>query len=284
MSTDDIPTFRTVAALRQLTKAWRAADETIGLVPTMGALHAGHLALVETSVTKCDRTIATIFINPKQFGPSEDLSRYPRRESDDVSLLAAAGVDGVFAPGVDEIYPDTHATSVQVGGVTQLFEGAHRPGHFDGVTTIVCKLLLQALPDYAYFGEKDFQQLVTIKRMVEDLNIPVEITGVKTIREEDGLALSSRNEYLDTNQRMIAPSLYRILRATADEISSGIPVQQAVATAEQTLLDAGFDGVDYLDCVNSLTFEPISMLKRPARLIAAAHLGRTRLIDNLSLS
>src|SRR5436190_22717827 len=211
---------RTIAELRSLIARWRHAGELVGLVPTMGALHAGHLALVRAAQADCDRVVATIFVNPKQFAPGEDLASYPRREAADLTMLRSAGVALVFMPSVSEIYPPGFATTVRVAGLTDCLCGAHRPGHFDGVATVVTKLLLQSLPDAAYFGEKDFQQLLVVRRLARDLDIPVRIKGVPTVREADGLALSSRNAYLSQEERRTAPNLARVLRRIAATLSA----------------------------------------------------------------
>jgi pantoate--beta-alanine ligase len=274
---------RTVAALRDAVAAWRKAGETVGLVPTMGALHRGHLALVGASTASCRRTVASIFVNPTQFGAGEDLARYPRREAEDVTLLAENGCELVFAPPVAEMYPDGFATTVHVGGVTEPLEGAHRPGHFDGVATVVSKLLLQCLPDRAFFGEKDYQQLVTIKRMVRDLDIPAIIEGVPIVREDDGLALSSRNEYLTSEQRAVAPALNRTLVAVAEAAKAGADIEAAEGDGIEALYDAGFDTVDYVALRAADDLSPMATLDRPARVLAAAILGKTRLIDNVAV-
>src|SRR5437763_4318402 len=237
---------RSVAALRERVRGWRADGERVGLVPTMGALHAGHLALVAAARGQCERVVASLFVNPKQFGPSEDFAAYPRDEAADLAAFAGAGVDLVFAPPVAAMYPDGFATTVHVAGIGDALEGGHRAGHFDGVATVVAKLLLQCLPDAAYFGEKDYQQLVVVRRMVRDLDIPVRIEGVPTVREPDGLALSSRNVYLSPQERRVAPQLHRVLRDTAAAIAEA---PEAVAPALQkglaTLQASGF-APDYL--------------------------------------
>src|SRR5437763_3688893 len=215
MPTRDIAVARTVAALRQAVAGWRGRQERVGLVPTMGALHRGHLALVEAARRDCQRVVGSLFVNPKQFGPREDVTAYPRDEAADLAKFRQGGVDLVFAPTVAEMYPGGFATTVQVGGIGDALEGAHRPGHFDGVATVVAKLLLQCLPDAAFFGEKDYQQLLVVRRLVDDLDIPVRIEGVPTVREADGLALSSRNAYLSPDERRTAPLLHRVLRDTA---------------------------------------------------------------------
>ncbi len=275
---------RAVAALRARVAAWRAGGESVALVPTMGALHAGHLALVREAGARCRRVIVTIFVNPAQFGPDEDLGSYPRDEAADVAELAALGVDLVFAPPLDVMYPAVFATTVSVGGVTSGLCGDHRPGHFDGVATVVTKLLLQALPDVALFGEKDYQQLQTIRALVRELDIPVEIAGVTTVRDEDGMALSSRNAYLSQAQRQIALSLGRVLfdvAATLGRGESTVAAEQARGLA--ALKSSGFDAVDYLEVRDAETLDRIDRLERPARVLAAVHLGPTRLIDNVAI-
>ena len=216
-----IETVRDAAALRQRIAAWQSAGERVGLVPTMGGIHDGHLALVHAAREGCDRVAATLFVNPKQFGPSEDFATYPRDEARDARLLAEVGAELLFAPGMEEMYPQGFATRVSVSGVTEGLCGAHRPGFFDGVATAVCKLFMQALPDAAYFGEKDYQQLQMVRRMVADLAIPVDIVPVATVREADGLALSSRNDYLTASERQNAPTLYRVLSAIATRLEGG---------------------------------------------------------------
>ena len=280
----EMAVVRTVAALRQAIAAWRGAGARVGLVPTMGAIHAGHLALVAAARASCERTVATLFVNPKQFGPQEDFTAYPRDEAADFAAFAQAGVDLVFAPSVAEMYAPGFATSVRVGGIVDELEGAHRPGHFDGVATVVTKLLQQALPDVACFGEKDYQQLTVVRRLAADLDIPVRIEGVPTVREADGLALSSRNVYLSPAERQAAPALYRILCDTAAALTLA-PERTAPAfeTGLAALRAAGFDP-DYLELREAESLAPMPALDRPARLLAAAHLGRTRLIDNIPVN
>src|SRR3954468_11144655 len=219
---------RSVAALRDAVRDWRAEGSRVGLVPTMGALHAGHLALVAAARVQCERVVASLFVNPKQFGPREDFAAYPRDEAADFAAFARGEVDLVFAPPVEEMYPEGFATTVHIAGVTEELEGGHRAGHFDGVATVVGKLLLQCLPDAAYFGEKDYQQLTVVRRLARDLDIPVRIEGVPTIREPDGLALSSRNVYLSPAERQAAPLLYRVLRDAAGRIAQGDAVAGAL--------------------------------------------------------
>lgn len=280
-----LPIVREVAALRRHVAELRAAEGAeIGLVPTMGALHQGHMALLRAARQSGARPVATLFVNPKQFERPDDLDIYPRGEAEDAAMLAAEGCALLFAPNVAEMYPEGFATSVHVGGVSEPMEGASRPGHFQGVATVVAKLLLQCLPDRAYFGEKDFQQLQTVRRMVRDLDIPVEIVGVETVREADGLALSSRNRNLTPAQRLIAPALARTLFATAERLSQGEPASQALAEGRRRLLEAGFERVDYLEFRDSATLAPLERIgDRPARLLTAAWLGHTRLIDNVAV-
>lgn len=275
---------RTVAALRATVSAWRKNGERVGLVPTMGAIHAGHLALVQAAKRDGARVVASLFVNPKQFGPAEDFAAYPRDEAKDVAAFAGAGVDLVFAPGVEEMYPPGFAASIAIGELGEPLEGAFRPGFFTGVATVVGKLLLQTLPDFAYFGEKDYQQLLVVRRLAFDLDIPVEIKGVPTVREPDGLALSSRNIYLSPAERQTAPWLYRVLCDAAAAIA-GDPDTVAAILAEGTarLRTAGY-AVDYLELRDADTLVPLPRLDRPARLLAAARLGRTRLIDNIPVA
>ena len=277
-------TVRTVADLRQRLDAWRGAGETIGLVPTMGALHEGHLSLVRLSLAKTRRTCATLFINPKQFAPGEDYDVYPRDEAADAARFAAEGVDLLFAPALDVMFPDDHATTVAVSGLGDGLEGEFRPGFFSGVATVVAKLLLQARPDAAYFGEKDYQQLLVVRQMARDLHIPVAIEAGPTVRETDGLALSSRNAYLSARQRATAPALHRTLREVAKRVAQGTEVGEAAAWGRAALLAAGFTEVDYVEVRDAATLAPAeAAMNRPLRVLAAAHLGSTRLIDNVAV-
>jgi len=281
MAAGDIAVARSVAALRERVAGWRKQQERIALVPTMGALHRGHLALVEAARRRCERVVASLFVNPKQFGPREDFTAYPRDEAADLAKFREAGVDLVFAPTVEEMYPAGFVTAVRVAGIGDELEGAHRPGHFDGVATVVSKLLLQCLPDIACFGEKDYQQLLVVRRMARDLDIPVKIEGIATVREPDGLALSSRNVYLSTEERRIAPLLYRVLNDTATALAANPEnVAAALQNAVAELRQAEF-APDYLELRDAADLSPMTRLDRPARLLAAAHLGRTRLIDNI---
>ena len=281
----ELTLVRSVGELRAAIAAWRAAGQTIGLVPTMGALHDAHMTLMRTARTRADRVVATIFVNPTQFGPNEDLSAYPRREAQDIETLRADGIDLLFAPDVAEMYPDGFATTVTVAGVSEGLCGEFRPGHFAGVATIVTKLLLQSLPDIAFFGEKDYQQLQVIRRLARDLDIPVEIAGLPTVREADGLAMSSRNQRLDPDRRAIAPRLHEVLQMVAAQVASGIPAGQACAAGRSELEAAGFDPVEYLEVRDSDSLQPPGTHpdpKRSHRVLAAAWLGDVRLIDNIA--
>lgn len=282
----EIEIVRTVSDLRRRIGDWYRSAQTAALVPTMGAIHAGHIALVQHARTQAPRTCVTVFVNPKQFGPTEDFTRYPRDEAKDAALLAEAGADLLFAPALEEIYPAGHATKVVVEGLGDSLEGEFRPGFFTGVATVVAKLLLQALPDVAVFGEKDYQQLLVVKRMVADLNIPVRIQGVSTVREADGLALSSRNAYLSPAERKVAPSLYATIADLAEKMRNGARASEAAAGGIERLTKAGFGRVDYLAICDAETLQPIERCEnadRPARVLAAAWLGKTRLIDNTAI-
>ena len=275
---------RSIPALRDTVARWRRNGESVGLVPTMGALHAGHLELVRQSRAQCDRTVASIFVNPAQFNPDEDLDRYPRQEEEDLSGLSRERADLAFIPVAGDIYPEGFATAVHVGRVTTGMEGTVRIGHFDGVATVVCKLFMQCRPDRAYFGEKDYQQFITIQRMVRDLDMELTVVPVPTVREADGLALSSRNAYLSAAQRRIAATLNRILHETAKAIAGGRAIDAATAAARQELLDAGFDAVDYVECRAAADLAVLETLDRPARVLATARLGPTRLLDNVPVT
>ena len=275
---------RTVADLRKHIALWRKGEVRVGLVPTMGALHQGHMALVEAARAECDRIVASIFVNPKQFAPTEDLGSYPRREAADLEMLRSAGVDLVFIPAVDEMYPPDFATLVRVSGLTEGLCGAHRAGHFDGVTTVVTKLLIQALPDTAYFGEKDYQQLTVVRRLARDLDLPVRSAGVPTVREPDGLALSSRNVYLSAEERRIAPNLARVLRSIAAVLAQDPnAVAQEIAHGSAALQQAGF-AVEYLEIREAESLAVTSEVTASSRVFAAVRLGTTRLIDNMPIA
>jgi pantoate--beta-alanine ligase len=283
MPTDYIAVARTVAGLREAVGGWRAKGERIGLVPTMGALHRGHLALVEAARGQGERVVASLFVNPKQFGPREDFAAYPREEAADLAKFGEAGVDLVFAPSVEEMYPPGFASNIRIAGISGSLEGAHRPGHFDGVATVVAKLLLQCLPDAAFFGEKDYQQLMVVRCLTRDLDIPVRIEGVPTVREPDGLALSSRNVYLSPEERRVAPQLHRVLDDTAAVLRDRPDAVAPVLAAGIAALDEAGFVLDYLALCDAADLSPMIALNRAARLLIAARLGRTRLIDNIAV-
>ena len=276
--------IRVLSELRALNRTWRCDGETVGVVPTMGALHQGHLSLVKQAKAACDRVIVTVFVNPKQFNNAEDLDKYPRTEDADAAALAPFDVDVMYLPTPDQIYPDGFSTNVSVSGVSEGLCGAHRPGHFDGVATVVAKLLLQTGADRAFFGEKDFQQLQVVKRLVRDLDIPTEIIGCATVREEDGLALSSRNVRLSETARNTAPRLYTILQDVADELRRGAMAEAAIYTAKARIELAGFSEVEYLELRAEDGLTPMTVLDRPARLLVAAWLDGVRLIDNIPVA
>ncbi len=275
-------TIRRLEDLRAALSEFREAGESVALVPTMGALHAGHMALVAEAKLAAKRVVVSIFVNPKQFGVNEDLSRYPRREMADARMLADAGVDVLWMPRADEMYPDGFASTISVTGVSDGLDGAARPGHFDGVATVVAKLFNQVRPDVALFGEKDFQQLAVIRRMVADLDFGIDVRGVPTQRDDDGLALSSRNIYLIDEDRTAAVALPRALGVAAATIEKGGDTDDALATARETLTAAGFE-VDYVELVDSVTLGHPDAT-RPRRLLAAARIGGTRLIDNIGVN
>ena len=274
------------ADLARRVAEWRDAAESVALVPTMGAIHDGHLALVRAARRDCRRVVASLFVNPAQFGPGEDLAGYPADDAEDARLLAGAGVDVLYAPGVEEIYPQGFATTVAVsGGLTEGLCGAYRPVHFAGVATVVAKLLNQCRPDSAWFGEKDYQQLLVVRRLAQDLDLAVRIEGVATVREADGLAISSRNAYLGDDERRIAAALYRTISAMADRLAGGsAAAADEIAWGTAALLDAGFGAVDYVAVCDAETLAPVGRVHRSARVLAAAHLGRARLIDNVPVA
>lgn len=282
VSGGQVRVVRRVADLRGLIADWRGQGETVGLVPTMGALHEGHLSLVRQAKAEHRRAVATLFVNPFQFGLAEDFLTYPRNETADIGLLAETACDVLFAPDIAEMYPKGFATAVTVGGgLTDGLCGPFRPGHFAGVATVVTKLLLQALPDSAYFGEKDYQQLQVIRRCVRDLNIPVTITGVPTLRDADDLALSSRNRYLSATERELAVHFPRVLKRIAARLADGTRATAGeIAWGRAELQRHGFLRIDYLDVCDAETLQPLEWIDRPARVFGAAWLGRTRLIDN----
>lgn len=275
--------IRDVKSLREAIAALRQNGNRSALVPTMGALHGGHMALVRAALTQADHVVTSIFVNPTQFGPKEDLSRYPRQEAQDVEMLAAEGCALVWAPDVATMYPDGYDTMIRVGKLAERWDGAARPGHFDGVATVVTKLFQQVQPDVALFGEKDWQQLAVIRRTVADLDMPIAIVGVPTERAADGLALSSRNAYLSATERAIAPTLNRAMRHAAERIVAGEAVAASLTAAKDTLSAAGFGPIDYVELIHAETLEPLCNFVTPARMIAAAKLGATRLIDNIDV-
>lgn len=272
--------------LGQRAEQWKANGQTIGLVPTMGALHEGHLSLVQEARTRCDRVIVSIFINPTQFNNPADLASYPRTEEADIALLQ--GVDTVFIPTVDAMYPAGFSTTVQVNGLSDGLEGAHRPGHFNGMATVVTKLFGLSRADMAFFGEKDWQQLQIVRRLVQDLNLPLEIVPCPTLREADGLALSSRNRRLSPRARQIAPRLHAIMQNVAASIRNGEPIDATLRTGMRQLEESGFGPIDYLACCNAQTLQTVSDKEHRGkgrtndlRLLAAAALDSVRLIDNI---
>ena len=278
-----VPVLRTVAELRAQIASWRAAGGTVGLVPTMGALHKGHLELVRLAKARCRHVVVSIFVNPAQFAPHEDFDRYPRDEAGDLAKLASVGCDLVWSPERTEMYPEGFATRIVPAGVAEGLESDFRPHFFGGVATVCCKLFIQVAPDVAVFGEKDYQQLCVVRQVVRDLNLPLEIAGLPTVREADGLAMSSRNAYLSPEQRQAAPAIYRVISKIAEAAAQGGIVAAAVAEGYAALAAAGFKA-DYLEVRDAETLvrpEPGSL--RPLRVLAAAWLGKTRLIDNIGV-
>ncbi len=274
---------RTVAALRRQLDEWRVAGDTMALVPTMGALHDGHRALIQTARKRARRVVASLFVNPAQFAPGEDLACYPRDEAGDMAAFLDAGVDLVYAPVVEDMYPQGFATTVTPGGAAQGLEADHREGFFSGVATVVLKLFLQTGADAAVFGEKDYQQLVVVTQMVRDLDLATDIVPVATVREADGLAMSSRNAYLDAQDRRRAAGLFRILMETRGELGAGESPDAAVGNALKRL-QAAFESVDYLSLRDAATLEVAGEGSGEARLLAAVRLGGTRLIDNVAVT
>lgn len=275
--------LRRVDALSRLVRGWKAAGELVGVVPTMGALHDGHLSLVRAARAECDRVVVTIFINPRQFNRPEDLASYPRDEDTDTAALEAFGVDAIFAPLPEEVYPPGFATAVSVAGVAEPLEGALRPGHFDGVATVVTKLFGMTQAERGYFGEKDWQQLQVIRRLVADLNLGVTVVACPTLREDSGLAMSSRNRQLSPEARAVAPGLYIAMREAAAAVAAGQTPTTALPEARTRVLKAGFERVEYIVLRDAETLADLTDPSRPARLLAAAWLEGVRLIDNIAV-
>lgn len=282
-SASQAPIVRTLAELRSTVAGWRREGATIAVVPTMGALHEGHLSLVRAALGRAERVIVTLFVNPKQFNSAADLAAYPRTEDDDAAKLGPLGAHMLYAPNAEEIYPHGFATAVSVSGVSEGLCGAFRPGHFDGVATVVAKLFLQTGADLAFFGEKDFQQLHVVRRMARDLDIAIGIVGCPTVREADGLALSSRNVRLSPAERATAPKLPQVLAAASRRIAAGAPVAVVLDEARAAIAAAGFDSVEYLELRAEDDLASLDAPHRPARLLVAAWLGETRLIDNIEV-
>ncbi len=279
-----LDTVATAAGLRMAVDVWRRAGERVALVPTMGALHAGHLALVRQARARAGKVVVSIFVNPAQFAPTEDFARYPRDlDADREKLVATGGVDLVYAPEPREIYPQGFATTIRIDGPAMGLETDFRPHFFAGVATVVTKLFLQCRPDFAMFGEKDYQQLLMVKRLVKDLDLPLEIVGVATVREADGLALSSRNAYLTPERRKVAAHLNKALACVAARAKAGVSIPQAEAEGQAALIAAGFDRVDYVALRDGETLSTLREISGPARVLAAARIGTVRLIDNLAV-
>ncbi len=274
--------IRTLSELRQAVSALRKQGQRIAFVPTMGALHSGHISLIEQGKERADAVVVSIFVNPTQFAPTEDFDAYPRPEAEDIAKLEQNGVAIAYLPAKEEMYPEPFTTSIQVGGVSKGLCSATRPQFFAGVALVVCKLLMQVLPDIALFGEKDYQQLQVVKRMVANLDIPVDIYGAPILREKDGLAMSSRNAYLTPEERKIAPELYATLKKTAEWVKTGA-VEAALRAGKDRLLEAGFAKIDYLELHDATTLDKVMTVDAPTRLLVAAWLGKCRLIDNIEV-
>ncbi len=279
-----VAVVRTAAELDRHTAPWREARERLALVPTMGALHDGHLSLIDLARGAADRVIVSIFVNPAQFGAGEDFDRYPRGEARDLDRLAARGADLAYVPSVDEIYPEGARETIMVPAMARALCDAHRPGHFEGVAAVVARLLRQCAPDIAVFGQKDYQQLIVIRQMVGDLGLPVEVIGAPIVRDPDGLALSSRNAYLSPGERRVAATLNRVLRRVADDAAGGADIATVTSEGMRALVDAGFDAIDYLEVRDPRTLLPVSGPTIPARVLAAVRIGKVRLIDNVAVS
>ena len=273
--------LRTVSDLRRVVRGWKATGDMVGVVPTMGALHDGHLSLARAAKRDCQRVIVTIFVNPMQFNNPDDLKTYPRTEAADAALLKTVGVDAIFVPAPDEVYPDGFSSVVSVAGVSEPLEGKMRPGHFDGVATVVTKLFGMSMADRGYFGQKDWQQLQVVQKLVRDLNLPVVIVGCETIREADGLAMSSRNARLDAVARAKAPVFYAAITAAAADIRAGGSDRMAIREAAEAMRAAGYERVEYIELRDAATLLPSDDPARPRRMLAAVWLGGVRLIDNI---
>lgn len=283
MSRAQVNVVRALAELRQVVRGWRQNGERVGLVPTMGALHEGHLALVRAAKAMSDRAVVSIFVNPTQFAPNEDFARYPRDESGDLAKLAALGCDLVWMPDVSGMYPPGFATSIVPKGPAEGLESDHRPSFFVGVATVCTKLFNQVTPDLAIFGEKDYQQLCVVRQVVRDLDLPLEIVGHPTVREPDGVAMSSRNAYMSVEERALAPKIYQVLSNAAGAIAEGASIAATMRLGREELTAAGL-AVDYLETREADTLAPAEdASKRPLRVLAAVRLGKTRLIDNVSV-
>ncbi|KJZ23503.1 pantoate--beta-alanine ligase [Tritonibacter mobilis] len=277
------PILRRLEDLRTLRRDWMLKGETLGLVPTMGALHAGHLSLVEAAKSACDHVVVTIFVNPKQFNSPEDLANYPRTEHEDAEKLAPFGVDAIYVPDPDQIYPEGYATTVSLSGITEVMEGPNRPGHFEGVATVVAKLFLQSGADQAFFGEKDYQQLMVVRRMARDLDIPIEVIGCPTVREPSGLAMSSRNMRLSPAATETAGQLNPMMEAAAARLRAGEDYAPLEAEMRARLRDLGFSEIEYIDLRCAEDLATMTRLDRPARMLVAAWLDGVRLIDNIAV-
>ncbi len=284
MAAKPVEVVRTVGELRKIVRQWRSEGLKVALVPTMGALHEGHLSLAREGLARADRCVASIFVNPAQFSPEEDFSTYPRTFEDDLAKFANVGGHLIWAPTAGEMYPEGFATRVAPEGAALGLETDFRPHFFGGVATVCCKLFTQVLPDYAMFGEKDYQQLAVVTQMVRDLDLPLEIIGCETIREADGLAMSSRNAYLSADERAKATLIYQTINQVGESVAKGDAIDTAAKAGEQALRDGGFDPVDYVAVRDAGTLAPVTSLDgRPLRVLAAAWLGSTRLIDNVAV-
>ncbi|MET0653805.1 MAG: pantoate--beta-alanine ligase [Hyphomicrobiaceae bacterium] len=280
--TSGIPVIRAIPDLRAQVRSWRGRGESVALIPTMGALHEGHLQLVRLARSRAKRAVVSIFVNPTQFAPHEDFERYPRDEAGDLAKLAAVGCDAVWGPTLDVMYAEGFATRIVPAGAADGLESDFRPHFFGGVATVCCKLFTQVLPDIAVFGEKDYQQLMVVTQMVRDLDLPLEIVGAPTVREADGLAMSSRNAYLSAEERSAAPTMHRAIREVAARVAGGSDIEEATSAAKAALMQAGFGKIDYVEVRDAVTLKPVRPdAGRPLRVLAAAWLGKTRLIDNV---